>query len=148
MFERYIELAASKAATDEELTTLRQIIVIASELDVQERTFETRINANKAARGEDPTKLSKAKREEIDQYAADATEMAAEQLKQFAALDSAWEIVFALHRGLDTDVKFWSKAHLKAHPLDGPIVREFARAKARLRDALAAYLEQFRDDNG
>lgn len=148
MFERYIQLAVSKTTTDEELAALHPIVAIASELDKQERTFEARINASKAARGEGPTKVSKAKRQEIDQYAADAMEMAAEQLKEFALLDNAWAIIFTLHIGLDSDAKFWSKAHLKAHPSDAAIVQEFAGAKTRLRDALAAYLGQFPGDAG
>ena len=133
MFERCIQLAVSKAATDGELAALHPIAAIASELDEQERTFEARINASKAARGEGPTKVSKAKRQEIDQYAADAVEIAAEQLKEFAALDNAWTIIFALHMGLDSDTKFWSKAHLKAHPSDAAIVQAFADAKIKLR---------------
>jgi len=148
MFERCIQLAISKAATDGECAALHSMVAIASELDEQERSFEARINASKAARGEGPTKVSKAKRQEIDQYAADATEIAAEQLKEFAALDNAWTIIFALHIGLESDTKFWSKAHLKAHPSDTAIVQAFADAKTRLRDALAAYLRQFPSSEG
>jgi|GEM_PF-1507882 len=145
--KRYIELAASKAATDEELAVLRPIIAIASELDEQDRTFEARINASKAARGESPTKLSKAKRQEVDQYAADEMEIADKQLKVFESFSSAHPIIFALHMGLETDVKFWSKAHLKAHPSDSAILHEFTRAKVKLLDALAAYLLQFQDND-
>ncbi len=148
MYKRYIELAASKAATDEELEVLRSIIDIASELDEQELTFEARINANKAARGESPTRLSKAKLQEIDQYATDAMEIENKQPGEFKTFSCAQPIIFALHMGLDSDVKFWSKIHTKAHPSDCSIVQEFARAKARLRDALATYLEKFQGDEG
>ena len=148
MFEQYIKLAVSKAATDVEVAALHPITAVASELDEQERTFEARINASKAARGEGPTKVSKAKQQELEQFAADAKEMAAEQLNEFAALDNAREIVFALHMGLDSDTGFWSKAHLNAHPSDAAIVQEFANAKTTLRDALAAYLDQFPDNQG
>ena len=148
MFERCIQLAVSKAATDGECAALHPLVAIGSELDEQERSFEARINASKAARGEGPTKVSKAKRQEINQYAADAMEIAAEQWKEFAALDNARTIVFALHMGLESDTKFWSKAHLKAHPSDAAIVQAFAGAKTRLRDALAAYLRQFPGSEG
>lgn len=148
MLEQYIKLAVSKAATDVELAALHPITAVASELDEQERTFEARINASKAARGEGPTKVSKAKQQELDQFASDAKKMAAEQLNEFAALDNAWAIIFALHMGLDSDTRFWSKAHLNAHPSDAAIVREFAIAKTKLRDALAAYLDQFPDNQG
>ena len=143
MFERCIQLAVSKAATDGECAALHPLVAIGSELDEQERSFEARINASKAARGEGPTKVSKAKRQEINQYAADAMEIAAEQWKEFAALDNARTIVFALHMGLESDTKFWSKAHLMAHPSDAAIVQAFADAKIKLRDALAAYLGKF-----
>ena len=148
MFEQCIKLAVSKAATDEEFAALHSIVATASELDEQERSFGVRVNSSKAARGEGSTKVSKAKQREIDQYAADAMEMAAEQLKEFAALDKAWPIIFALHMGLDSDTKFWSTLHLKAHPLDAAIMQEFAGAKIKLRDALAAYLAQFPGDEG
>jgi hypothetical protein len=146
MFESYIKIAESKAATDKEAALLREICAVASELDEQERSFEERINQSKAARGEGPTKLSKAKRKEVDQYAADAAEMANEQLTEFQSLDGAWTIIYALHAGLASDVRFWSKVHLKGHPAEAPIVQEFAAAKAKLRDALAGYLKAFPGD--
>ncbi len=142
MFERSIRLAASKAATQDEQDALAPVIVLAHELDEQERGFEARIEASKAARGEGPVRLSRSKREEVDRYAADAAEMAAQQLEVYETLGASG-IVFALHMGLDSDVAFWSKAHLKAHPSDAAIVKAFADAKARLRDALAAHLERY-----
>jgi predicted nucleic acid-binding Zn-ribbon protein len=143
MFSRYIEVAAAKASSEEERESLRAIQAAASRLDEQERTFEARINASKAARGEGPTKLSKAKRREVDQYAADAAEMADEQLRTFSALDHAREVITALHGGLRADVRFWSKAPDMAHPSDRPIVEEFTLAKKDLLAAMSAYLQKF-----
>ena len=148
MFEQFIQLAVSKAATDEEIAALLPIVAAASDLDEQERTFAARIHASKAARGEAPTDVSKAKHQELDQLAADAMDMAAAQLKGFAALDGAGSIIFALHMGLVSDAAFWAKAHLKAHPSDAAIVQAFSGAKARFRDALAAYLDRFPPDEG
>jgi hypothetical protein len=143
MFARYIEVAAAKASSEDELESLRAIQAAASRLDEQERTFEARINASKAARGEGPTKLSKAKRQEVDQYAADAAEMADEQLRTFSAFDHAREVISALHGGLRADVRFWSKAPAMAHPSDRPIVEEFTLAKKELLAAMSAYLQEF-----
>jgi hypothetical protein len=147
MFEHSVKLAIHKAATEQEHLALRSVCAVAVALDEQERTFEARINESKARRGEPPTQLSKAKRQEVDQYARDAEELTKEQLRQFEALD-AWAIVFSLHMALETDARFWSKAHLKAHPSDASIIQDFAQAKADLRDALASFLEQFPHNEG
>lgn len=143
MYARYLEVAVSKASSDSEREALREVVVIASKLDEQERTFESRINASKAARGEGPTRMSKAKRQEVDQYAADAAELADGQLREFAGFEQARDIAVALRAGLRMDVQFWSKAHLKAHPADRAVVEEFARAKKDLLDALSSYLQKF-----
>lgn len=143
MFRRHIELAISKAQSDAQRDALHPIVLIAAALDEQEQTFEARMNASKAARGEGPTRLSKSKRSEVDRYAADAREMGEEQLREFAELDDPWLIVFSLHAGMVHDVDFWSKPDPGGHPSDAVIVREFLQAKIELRDALAAYLAQF-----
>jgi hypothetical protein len=143
VYERYLEIAASKATSEAERDTLRGVVAVAAKLDEQERNFESRINASKAARGEGPTRMSKAKRQEVDQYAADAEELADERLREFAALDRARDIALALRAGLRMDVQFWSKAPLKAHPADRALIEEFAAAKKALLDALSAYLQKF-----
>jgi hypothetical protein len=143
MFARYIEIAADKASSEDEREALRAVLAAARRLDEQDRTFESRINASKAARGEGPTKLSKAKRREVDQYAADAAELADEQLQIFATLDHAREVVVALHAGLKADVRFWSTAHRMAHPSDRALVEEYTLAKKELLTAMSAYLQKF-----
>jgi hypothetical protein len=144
MYQHLIELSVSKAATDAESDVLRDVLVAAIAVDEEERKFSDRINTNKALRGEAPTKLSKRKKAEIDGYAADAREMEAQQVAEFSGFDSAQSIVYCLKTALDGDVKFWGRMHEKAHPADAPIVQSFAAAKARLRDAMAAYLSVYR----
>jgi len=147
MFRRCLELAVTKAGSDARRNALLPIVPIAAELDGQEWSFEARINAAKAARGEGPTKLSKKKREEIDQYALDAKEIEEAQIKEFSAADDPWLIVFALHMALENDIGFWSKSFPKENPEESAIVQAFLQAKTRLRDALASYLEQFPDQS-
>lgn len=143
MFQRFLELAATKAQTDEELQALRAILPLAAELDGQEQTFGARMDASKAARGEGPVKVGRAKRQELDGYARDAQEMEDAQLEEFARLDAPWLIVHALHAGLGSDLGFWSKPMPGVHPSDAGIIREFVTAKRELRDALAAWLARF-----
>lgn len=139
MYGASIELAISKARDDAEREALRPVLAAAIALDAEERTFPARIDANKALRGEGPTKLSKRKRAEVDSYAEDARELEAQQLGQFAEMNTASEILACLAAGLAGDIVFWSKAHTKAHPSDAPLVAAFAQAKVALHDAIAAF---------
>ena len=144
MYQRLIELAVSKASSNAEFDALRRVLFAAVAVDEEDRTFAERIDANKALRGEAPTKLSKRKKAEVDGYAADANELEAQQLAEFSSLESAESVVFCLKMALDGDVRFWEKAHEKGDPADAPIVQSFAAAKVRLRDSMAAYLSEFR----
>jgi hypothetical protein len=113
-----------------------------------ERTFAARIDASKAARGEPPTKLRKARREELAGYAQDAEDGDARLLRDFAALPGA-AVVYALSAGLETDLAFWGSLGLKhAHPAERPIVEASIAAKRRLRDGLAEFLRRFPLDEG
>ena len=109
-----------------------------------DRTFIDRINANKAARGEGPTKLSKAKREKIAQYVQDAAEADEQLTRDFAKMQSGEIIVEALIAGLETEIAFWDKSGRKhAHPSDRHIVEESLQAKKRLYERLKKFLEYF-----
>src|SRR5688572_8513045 len=108
MYRASVELAIAMAATDAEKSGLQPVLAAARALDDEERTFPDRIAANKALRGEGPTKLSRRKRDEVDGLARDAEAAAAEQLARFADLPNARAILASLKGGLDADVAFWS----------------------------------------
>ena len=124
-----------KASAPEELRALENVLAKAEALGRIEAAFEAKINASKAARGEGPTSLSRAKREQVNDFANDQAELQAQQLIAFEASNSANEIVTALKAGLRHDVQFWAGAAKYTHAADLPVVEEFVNAK---RDLLAA----------
>ena len=146
MFEPLIQLAVSKTSSPAERAALQAVLEAAVALDNEERTFGARVDVNKALRGEAPTKLSKRKKAEIDGYAADASEMEAQQLKEFAEFDSGSSIISCLHMALGPDVKLWQSAHTKAHPADAFLIQEFSAAKLELLEAMGTYLSEFPRD--
>lgn len=141
MFASALRIAISKASMPEELRALEMALAKADTLGRIEAEFETKINASKAGRGEGPTKLSRAKQEELRGFADDAAAMHEQQLIAFEAAASSAEIVTALKAGLRTDVQFWSGAARYTHPADLPVVEEFVNAKRELLTALNECLE-------
>jgi hypothetical protein len=139
MFHSALRIALSKASTAEERAALEQALAAAEELEHVESDFEGKINASKAARGEKPTSLSKARRAQVRGYADDAAAMSKEQLSVLQAELGASEIVNALHVGLQSDLQFWNGAAKYTHPSDMPVLEEFVAAKQRLFEALEHY---------
>jgi len=136
MFVSPLRIAIAKASAPDELRALEVALAKAEALSRIEAAFETKINASKAARGEGPTKLSRAKREQLGEFADDQKELEAQQLVAFEAAASAKEIITALRAGLRADVQFWSGAARYTHPADMPVVEEFVNAKRELLNAL------------
>jgi hypothetical protein len=143
MNSRQFRIAIENAGDTEARGFLEGLEPLFAEVCELERTFGARIDASKAARGEAPTKLRKARREEIAGYARDA-EAGDEQLERdFAALSGA-AIASAFSAALETDLAFWGSHGLKhAHPAERPIVEESIAAKRRLRDGLEEFLRRF-----
>jgi len=147
MFRPFVELAISKASSDSEIAALNHVLEAATVLDEEERTFGNRMNANKALRGEGPTKLSKRKRSEVGSYAADANELEAQQLKDFASFERGAAIIASLAPSLRADIEFWESSYKMAHPSDVPIVQAFVAKKACLFEAMGRYLSEYRCDD-
>lgn len=137
MFVPALRIAIAKTSAGKRCT-LENVLRKAESLESIESTFETRINASKASRGEGPTRLSTAKREQLQELSADGATLQAQQLLLFEAECSATEILVALHSGLATDLKFWSGAAKHTHPVDLPVVQELVEAKRELLVALEA----------
>jgi hypothetical protein len=140
MFAPFIELAASKARSTDERHRLAELLVHAVRLDDVEAGFESRINASKAARGEGPTRLSTARRAELEAYADDARALEGRQLLELRSMADASEIIAVLHAGMEPDVAFWKRAHVHTHPADAPVVQELVDAKARLFESMGRFL--------
>lgn len=140
MFAPFIRLAVSKTRSTAEHGMLAQILSLAVHLDEIEASFESSINASKAARGESPTKLSKAKRAELQHFEEDAKEMEGQQLIEFEAMMSSKDVIAALHTGMESDVKFWKQVQRHTHPADAPVVQELVEAKIKLFESMTLFL--------
>jgi hypothetical protein len=112
-------------------------MLLAEDLERIESGFEDKINASKAARGEKPTHLSKARKAQVRGYADDADAMQKEQLALFEAELTSREILTALYAGLQSDLQLWNGAAKHTHPSDMSVVEEFVVAKRRLFESLA-----------
>lgn len=145
MFAPCVEVALAKAKTPAAIQALAHARDLAAKLDALEAEFETKINQSKSLRGEGPTKLRKAKRQQVAELARDAQEMEVEQRAELRGLATAREVVSALQVGLQSDVDFWSKSMKHVHPAEVPIVREFLGAKRSLLDAFNDYLAAWRE---
>jgi hypothetical protein len=140
MYIKALQIARSKSDVAPASGAVDEAMRQAQNLALLEAQFESRINASKAARGEKPTQLSRARRAEVDGYAADAQQMHSEQLAAFEAVPSAYKIFSVLKSGLDADLKFWVNAGKHTHPQDMPIVQELVDAKRALKDSLVRCL--------
>lgn len=140
MFAQALRIALAKTNGSEPVTALGQALGDAELLARVESEFEDRINASKASRGEKPTKLSKARRAQVDEYSNDAATLQAEQMTVFDSKLSAIEIVTALKAGLDSDLQFWANAAKYTHPAELPLVQELVDAKVALQASLARCL--------
>jgi hypothetical protein len=141
MFASALRIAIAKASASEERGALENALAKADALARIEAAFETNINASKAARGEGPTKLSQAKKTQLNSFANDQAELQAQQMIAFEAATSASEIITALRAGLRADVQFWSGAARHTHPADLPVVEEFVNAKRELLTALNEFMK-------
>lgn len=146
MFVQSLEIARSKAESPALESCLDSALQFARILDEVEVAFESRINASKAARGEPPTRLTQARREQIAEYTADAHDLFAEQLALYRTSLSSREIAAALQAGLLNDLQFWRKSGKHVHPADLPLVERFVEAKQDLYNALAKVSESAVDD--
>lgn len=140
MFVPAIRIALSKCATPEGRSTLEAALVAAADLERIESAFEDKVNASKAARGEKPTQLSKARRVQVRSYAEDAGTLQREQLALYEAELTSEEIARALRAGLESSLQFWSGAAKHTHQADMPVVEEFVAAKRRLCSLLEEFL--------
>ena len=127
------------------LTALARIETLASHYEDGERAFASRISENKAKRGEPPTKLRKAKREQLDELAKDQVELDASLRQQLQILSSAREVAASIHWGLSANLAS-SKGLLKHyHPDDLPIGQDMLFRQEALVLALAEFLSEFQD---
>lgn len=143
MTPEQLKIAISNATDPEAKSKLIDLAPIFEKVYELNETFPERINANKAARGERPTKVSSRKREELAQYEKDAIDIDRGLTEDFRT-QSPSSIIYAMSYALDTDLSFWGGAMLKhAHPADRPLVEEVFAAKSELQSKFKQYLKRF-----
>jgi len=140
MYIPAIQIALDKAESQRVRESLANILRHAEELGRIEADFEARLNALKAARGEKPVKLTRARADDVSGFAQDAKEMEAQQLILFENEMTSAQIIRSLKGALSSDLKFWQGAGRYTHPADMPAVEEFVSAKQRLKEALSKHL--------
>lgn len=117
-------------------------------MDEVEASFESRINAGKAARGDGPTKLSKSQREELKQYSEDEKAIEKELLLECERFSDAREVVAGLHMDFEIDLRSSKELLDHVHPDDAPVVQELIDAKTELYDAIAKFHESYPEIEG
>ncbi|HKQ30131.1 MAG TPA: hypothetical protein VJS66_02500 [Burkholderiales bacterium] len=122
MHETLVEIAVTKARSPVEREVLSQLVKLATELSAFEATFESRINANKAQRGEKPTKLRSVKQQDLNQYDKDAQALTEQLALDLASMEHPGDVIRALLAGRDSDIKFWQQAHKYAHPAEAALI--------------------------
>lgn len=141
MKEMHLRIALEKARTDEEKEALEAILPSVLALERYEATLIERIHASKAKRGEEPTRLRKGKREEIDSYAQDAIEIDKEVVKELQKMNSAKEIVDIFRSPLKTDIQYLEGTLKYYHPDELHLGEEGLTLKRQLSSAIDAFLE-------
>ena len=139
MFAPSVRIALSKACSPGDRADIATILERAEVLDAVESAFESKINASKAARGEGPTKVSSARRAQLNALAEDERQTQKEQVIALEALPVI-AIVRVLHSALQSDVSFWTKNARHAHAADMHVVQEFIDAKVQLFESLGSFL--------
>lgn len=137
-----LHIAIEKAPSSEAKAALIAIESLFLDVVEFEASFKQRIEDSKKARGEGPTKLRKAKREEIAHYEQDAIELERELTDSFRSLSST-EIVRALHNGLASDLDFWKGALKHFHPVELPLGKEKVDLTEKLFKAMNGYLTEY-----
>jgi hypothetical protein len=140
MNSRQFQIAMENTRGPEARAHLERVKPLFDKVCQADRTFTDRVNASKSARGEEPTKLRKSRREEVAAYAGDAEEAEKGLTRDLAGL-SGESAVWALSTALETELSFWSSQGLKhAHPAERPIIEELIQVKRRLLDELKEFL--------
>ena len=142
MNSEQLRIAIENAPTPEAGAALRALEPLFSEVVAFESSFKKRIEASKIARGEEPTRLRKAKRTEVASYEQDAIEAERALTESFKSLSSA-TIIRSICSGLSSDLMFWKSALRHFHQAELPIGQEKVMLTEKLLKVMNAYLVEF-----
>jgi hypothetical protein len=136
-------IAATKTTDPAALAMLARLEHAARELADADASFPERISANKAKRGEPPTKLRKAKKEQLGELAQDQIDLDARLCDDFRSMTEPSQIVWSAHHALTQDLPNARKFLKYYHPDDLFLGEEIVRLKSQLLDAAAAFLKAY-----
>ena len=143
MNPEFFRIAATKTTDPVALAMLAQLQRAALELADAEASFPERINANKAKRGESPTKMPKAKREQLSELAQDQIGLDVKLCDDFRKMTEPSQIVWSVQYALTQDLPN-ARMFLKYyHPEDLFFGEEIVRLKSQLLDAATSFLEAY-----
>lgn len=143
MNPEFFRIAATKTIDPEALALLARMEHVAQELTDADASFPERINANKAKRGELPTKLRKAKKEQLGELAQDQVDLDAKLCEDFRKMTEPSQVVWAVHYALTQDLPSARKFLKYYHPDDLLLGEEIVGLKSRLLDAATAFLDAY-----
>lgn len=143
MNPEFFRIAATKTTDLVALAMLEQLVRAAQELADAEAALPERINANKAKRGERPTKLSKAKKEQLGELAQDHLNLDANLCDDFRKMTEPSQIVWSAQYALTQDLPNARKFLKYYHADDLFLGEEIVRLKTVLLEAATLFLEAY-----
>jgi hypothetical protein len=148
MNPEFFRIAATKTTDSVALLMLAQLERAAQELADADASFPERINANKAKRGENPTKLPKAKKGQLGEFAQDQIDLDAKLCDDFRKMTEPSQIVWSARYAMTQDLPNARKFLKYYHPDDLFLGEEIVRLKSQLLDAATSFLEAYPNAEG
>ncbi len=145
MNPEFFRIAATKTTHPAALGMLAGLEKLAQELATAEASFPERINANKAKRGEKPTKLPRRKTEELKELEQDQIDIDQQVCEDFLKVDTPSQIVASVAYALEQDIPTAKKFLKHYHPDDLPLGEEIITLKVQLLEKAFAFLERYPD---
>lgn len=145
MNPHFFRIAATKTTDPDALSMLSELAQLAHALVMAEATFPERINANKAKRGERPTKLPRKTTEMLDALAKDQIDTDRDVCEAFANAGSPSEILASAAYALEQDIPNAKQLLKYYHPDDLSLGEELLALKVQLLGKATAFLERYPD---
>ncbi len=143
MNPEFFRIAATKTTDPVAHEMLAGLEKLAHELVTAEALFPERINANKAKRGESPTKIPRKKAEELKELEQDQIDIDQQVCEEFSKVDTPSQIVASAAYALEQDIPTAKKFLKHYHPDDLPLGEEIVALKIQLLEKASAFLERY-----
>ncbi len=148
MNPEFFRIAATKTTDPVALAMLAHLEQLSQELAQADALFPERMAANKAKRGEPPTKLRKAKKEQLGELAQDQMDLDTKLCEDFLKMTEPAQIVWAVQYALLQDLPNARNFLKYYHPDDLFLGEEIVDLKSRLLDAATSFLKAYPQAEG